>query len=43
MCAADTWLVNPGTIAGIGAAPTYVLGDLMRMVFDVSVLEGEDA
>lgn len=34
-----TWLVNPGTVAGIGAAPTYVLGDLARMEFSVVTLQ----
>lgn len=28
-----TILVNPGTVAGIGAAPTYVMGDLATMEF----------
>ena len=30
-----TWLVNPGTVAGIGAPATYILGDLARMEFSV--------
>ena len=34
-----TWLVNPGTVAGIGAAATYVLGDLAHMAFSVMTLE----
>lgn len=33
-----TWLVNPGTVAGIGAAPTWVLGDLARMSFQLRTL-----
>lgn len=28
-----TWLVNPGTVAGIGAPATYALGDLETMTF----------
>ncbi len=28
-----TVLVNPGTVGGVGAAPTYVLGDLSTMEF----------
>lgn len=28
-----TVLVNPGTVGGVGAAPTYVLGDLVTMEF----------
>ena len=34
-----SWLVNPGTIAGIGAPATYVLGDLARMEFSVVDIE----
>jgi putative phosphoesterase len=31
-----TWLVNPGTVAGIGDVPaTWILGDLETMVFEV--------
>lgn len=30
-----TWLVNPGTVGGVGAAPTYVLGDLAAMHFEI--------
>lgn len=30
-----TWLVNPGTTAGIDAPATYVLGDLQDMSFEV--------
>ncbi len=28
-------LVNPGTVGGVGAPPTYVLGDLETMTFDL--------
>jgi putative phosphoesterase len=31
----QTLRVDPGTVAGIGAPPTYVLGDLERMTFTV--------
>lgn len=34
-----TLMVNPGTVAGLGAPPTYALGDLRTMefsIFDVS-------
>ncbi len=35
-----TWLVNPGTIAALGApAATWVLGDLERMRFELRTLE----
>lgn len=37
-----TWLVNPGTVAGIGASPTYVMGDLARMEFSVATLEADE-
>ena len=35
-----TWLVNPGTVAGLGApAATWVFGDLESMTFEIRVLE----
>jgi len=30
-----TWLVNPGTIAGLGAPPTWLLADLDRLDFRI--------
>jgi putative phosphoesterase len=30
-----TWLVNPGTIAGLGAPATWVLGDLAVFTFEL--------
>lgn len=30
-----TLLVNPGTVGGVGATPTYILGDLHEMQFEV--------
>ena len=33
-----TWLVNPGTVAGLAAASTWVLGDLVAMRFEVREL-----
>jgi putative phosphoesterase len=30
----STWMVNPGSVAGIGGPPGWVLGDLERMTFD---------
>ena len=31
----STWLVNPGTIGGVGTAPaTWILGDLATMHFE---------
>jgi len=33
-----TWLVNPGTVAGLGAPATYMLGDLQAMHFEVFAL-----
>lgn len=38
-----SWLVNPGTIAGIGAPPAYVLGDPARMEFSVKTVDAEPA
>ena len=35
----ETWLVNPGTVAGLGApAATWVLGDLATMEFAIRPL-----
>ena len=31
----STWLVNPGTVGGVAAPATYVLGDLETMEFEV--------
>lgn len=33
-----TWLVNPGTVAGLSAPATWVLGDLASMQFEVREL-----
>lgn len=30
-----TLLVNPGTVGGVGAPPTYIMGDLATMQFEV--------
>ena len=30
-----TWIVNPGTVAGLAAPPTWILGDLATMLFQV--------
>lgn len=34
-----TWLVNPGTVAGLSAPATWALGDLAAMRFEVRPLE----
>ncbi len=34
-----TWLVNPGTVAGISAPATWAFGDLAAMRFEVRQLE----
>jgi putative phosphoesterase len=34
----STWLVNPGTVAGLAAPATWILGDLAAMRFDVHTL-----
>jgi uncharacterized protein len=31
----QTWMVNPGTVGGVGHAPTYVMADLALMHFEV--------
>src|SRR3954464_16077037 len=37
----STWLVKPGTVAGIAAPATWILGDLVAMRFDIVTLEDE--
>lgn len=34
----ETWLVNPGTVAGLAAPATWALGDLAEMRFEVRPL-----
>ena len=34
----ESWLVNPGTVAGLAAPATWVLGDLAAMHFEVHEL-----
>jgi len=36
--AGATWLVNPGTVAGLAAPATWMLGDLERMSFEIRQL-----
>lgn len=38
-----TWLVNPGTVGGVAAPATYVLGDLAAMTFEVVTLAEQPA
>jgi uncharacterized protein len=33
-----TWLVNPGTVAGLAAPATWILGDLESMRFEIREL-----
>jgi len=35
---ASSWLVNPGTVAGLAAPSTWVLGDLDAMAFEVRTM-----
>jgi len=37
----ETWLVNPGTVAGLAAPATWALGDLETMSFELRELGGE--
>lgn len=37
-----TYFVNPGTVGGVGAAPTYILGDLSTMQFDIMAVPVEE-
>ncbi|PKO62318.1 MAG: metallophosphoesterase [Betaproteobacteria bacterium HGW-Betaproteobacteria-18] len=34
-----TWLVNPGSVAGLGAAPTWLLADLANFEFEIRPLD----
>jgi uncharacterized protein len=36
-----TWLVNPGTVAGIGAPATWILADLSALKFDIRRLAAQ--
>jgi hypothetical protein len=36
-----TWLVNPGTVAGLAAPATWALGDLETMRFEVFSMENQ--
>ena len=33
-----TWLVNPGTVAGLAAPATWIMGDLATMSFEIKTL-----
>jgi hypothetical protein len=33
------WLVDPGTVAGLAAPATWILGDLDRLAFEIRTLE----
>ena len=37
----ETWLVNPGTVAGLAAPSTWVMGDLAAMHFKLQELDGD--
>lgn len=40
----STWLVNPGTVAGLGVpAATWILGDLAAMSFELRHIAGADS
>ena len=38
----STWLVNPGTVGGIKAPATWVLGDLETMTFSIKQVPDMD-
>ncbi|KAF0100080.1 MAG: hypothetical protein FD187_1438 [bacterium] len=38
---ATTWLVNPGTVGGVGKEPTYILADLERLSFSIQPVPTE--
>jgi predicted phosphodiesterase len=31
----QTWLVNPGTVAGLGAPATWIMADLAALAFEI--------
>ncbi len=33
-----SWLVNPGSVAGLGAPPTWILADLAGLAFEIRTL-----
>lgn len=37
-----TFFINPGTVGGVGAQPTYILGDLENMIFSIEAVPVED-
>jgi putative phosphoesterase len=37
----SSWLVNPGTVAGLAAPSTWVLADLAAMRFELQQLQGD--
>jgi putative phosphoesterase len=39
----ETWLVNPGTVAGLAAPATWVLGDLATLRFEIRTLGRPDS
>jgi uncharacterized protein len=39
----DTWLVNPGTVAGLAAPPTWILADLDKLTFEIRPLAATQA
>ena len=39
----QTWLINPGTVGGVGAPPTYIMADLASMQFEIVTIEAEPA
>ena len=39
----QTLFVNPGTVGGVGAAPTYAFGDLRTMEFEIREVPVDDA
>ena len=38
----STLFINPGTVGGVGAAPTYVMGDLEKMEFEICTVPVDD-
>ena len=38
----ETVLLNPGTVAGVGADPTFIMADLASMEFEICAVPVEE-
>ena len=40
---AKTWLINPGTVGGVGSPPTYIMADLATLQFEIIAVPADAA